>query len=180
MRNIAINIILLLLFAVAFIVGVFVGRGVDPNTEVIVKCDTMFVCKTDTIREYNVVEKTRNVVDTILLTVKDSVFVYLPISQFHFHKKDLFDLWVSGYKVKLDSFQIYNNERQTIITKTEERMVVDKCPSVYIGGNLSRADGLFSPSVVVGSTIGNKWLIGANIGYSKSVNYGVSVLYKIK
>jgi hypothetical protein len=180
MRGIASTIIVLLLLASIFFVGVWVGCNETTEPKVITKSDTLFVHKTDTIREYNVVEKTRTVVDTIRIAVKDSVFVYLPISQSHFHKKDVFDLWVSGYKVNLDSFQIYQNERQTIITNTEERVVVDNRQRIYVGGNLSHSDGFFAPSVAVSATIGRDWLVGANVGYSKSINYGVSVLYKIK
>lgn len=50
--------------------------------------------------------------DTI--TVHDTVFVYIPITQKVYHDS-LYTAWVSGYSAKLDSIELYNRERTIFI-----------------------------------------------------------------
>lgn len=40
-------------------------------------------------------------------TIRDTVFVYIPITQ-KVYRDSLYTAWVSGYSVKLDSIELYN------------------------------------------------------------------------
>lgn len=56
--------------------------------------------------------------DTI--TVHDTVFVYIPITQ-KVYRDSLYTAWVSGYSAKLDSIELYNRERTIFIHDKAKR-----------------------------------------------------------
>lgn len=82
-----------------------------------VVCDTVY--STDTVFCPVPVVSSELVIDSVYYpvflpgdTVHDTVFVYIPISQ-KVYKDSLYTAWVSGYRAKLDSIEVYQ-KTQTI------------------------------------------------------------------
>ena len=90
-----------------------------------VVCDTVY--STDTVFCSVPVASSETVIDSVYYpvflpgdTVHDTVFVYIPISQ-KVYKDSLYTAWVSGYRAKLDSIEVYQ-----------------KIQTIYIRDNLKR------------------------------------------
>ena len=108
----------ILLYIIGLIIGAFllslVWRRCADNTEIVT--DTIFkVVKVDhpivresTIVKYEVV-RLPIVKDTICDTIKDSVFVQVPIEQ-KVYSDSNYTAWVSGYRPRLDSIHITHKE----------------------------------------------------------------------
>lgn len=84
---------------------------------IVVTRDTVF--STDTVRPLIPVASNETVVRYLPYpaisqsdTVRDTVFVYVPITQ-KVYRDSLYTAWVSGYAAKLDSIELYNR-MQTI------------------------------------------------------------------
>ncbi len=86
----------------------------------------------------------------------DSVEVVIPITQTHY-QDSLYDMWVSGYRVSVDSMKLYVPKTCTVIeTKTEVRYEKRKPWSLNVGvGYGMTGDGRMQP--YVGVTVG--WTI---------------------
>lgn len=108
-----------LIYILGLIIGAFllslVWRRCADNTEVVT--DTIFkVIKVDrpivresTIVKYEVVQLPIVAKDTICDTIKDSVFVEVPIEQ-KVYSDSNYTAWVSGYHPRLDSISITHQE----------------------------------------------------------------------
>ena len=74
--------------------------------------------------------------------------VYVTIDQKHFHKDSLYDAWVSGYEVQLDSIKVY--QRTEKLTNFVNNKSKDKRWGIGVhAGYGASKDGL-SPYVGVG------------------------------
>lgn len=75
--------------------------------KIVVKHDTIII--KDTIIKPSTCYISTRQVDTILVSeldttvIHDTLFVYVPISHYHFHYPDTADIYVSGYNTKVDS-----------------------------------------------------------------------------
>lgn len=84
-----------------------------------VVCDTVF--STDTVFCPVPVANSETIIDSVYYpvflpgdTVHDTVFVYIPISQ-KVYKDSLYTAWVSGYRAKLDSIEVYQKTQTVYI-----------------------------------------------------------------
>lgn len=137
------------------LLNVFLYRGITRGTpsahDTIVQVDTIIEIDTIIVREPVVKKEIKVRVDTVYLAsvdtlVKvDSVQVAIPITQKHY-KDPVYDIWVSGYKPKLDSVSLYC-----------ERSAIYHTTTVYR-----------PPKIVLS--------VGPYVGYgNKGWNYGVAV-----
>ena len=53
-------------------------------------------------------------------TIRDTVFVYIPITQ-KVYRDSLYTAWVSGYSAKLDSIEVYNRMQTIMIREKVKR-----------------------------------------------------------
>jgi len=127
----------------------FVGRRTPTEVEII-KRDTITVTRIDTIRITKVREVEKRVVDTILVAVKDTIilndttYIQLPREQ-KIYTGENYKAWVSGYRPKLDSLNIYQKTIIKEITNTVER----KWGLGVMGGYGVTKEGL-SPYIGIG------------------------------
>lgn len=171
-----------ILYLSFFLLGVFVAYMTlrDNNRvqeRVVYVTDTLVVTKVDTFIQEKPKYITKRVVDTLYIESEGKVSVF-PIYQKHYSENGIYDAWVSGVQVSLDSIKTYNKtEYKTITnTKTIEREVKKIGLYPYIGvishnGNIGERIGLtlttkkrlmFSGEVGV---MNGKVYYGGNIGY---------------
>lgn len=143
------NTLIITLVIAVILASYFVGRRTPTEVEII-KRDTITVVKTDTIRITKVKEIEKKVVDTILVAVKDTIilndttYIQLPREQ-KIYTGENYKAWVSGYRPKLDSLNIYEKTIIKEVTNTIER----KWGLGVMGGYGATKEGL-SPFIGVG------------------------------
>ncbi len=143
------NALIITLVIALILASYFVGRRTPTEVEII-KRDTVTVVKTDTIRITKVKEIEKKVVDTILVAVKDTIilndttFIQLPREQ-KIYTGENYKAWVSGYRPKLDSLNIYQKTIIKEITNTVEK----KWGLGVMGGYGVTKEGL-SPYIGIG------------------------------
>ena len=141
-----------------------------------VTTDTLYIYKHDTIVIYEPKYITKKVVDTVY--INDTIPV--PISQTYYSEKNLYELWVRGYKTTLDSIKVYNKVEEKIITNNVVEKIYPQTDRLYVGGGFQTFSDTFIPYVGVSLATPKKVLIGANLGvYNNKAVYGVSVYYRI-
>lgn len=145
MKNTAIITLVIALVLASY----FVGRRTPTEVEII-RRDTITVVKTDTIRITKVREVEKKIIDTILVQVKDTIilndttFIQLPREQ-KIYEAENYKAWVSGYRPKLDSLNIYQKTIIKEVTNTIEK----NWGLGVMGGYGITKDGL-SPFIGVG------------------------------
>ena len=143
------NTLIITLVIALILASYFVGRRTPTEVEII-KRDTITVVKTDTIRITKVKEIEKRVVDTILVAVKDTIilndttYIQLPREQ-KIYTGENYKAWVSGYRPKLDSLNIYQKTIIKEVTNTIEK----NWGLGVMGGYGITKDGL-SPFIGVG------------------------------
>jgi hypothetical protein len=136
--------------------------------------DTVFSYHYETLYIEKPIIKDKCIIDTIYL--KDSVgnSFTIPIEQKKYSSQKLYDIWVSGFNVNVDSVKLYPLIRTE--TVTNERIVFDNNPKLYVFGGFNALQGDIIPKVGVSLSLKNKWLISPEIGfYKNNINYGISV-----
>lgn len=113
--------------------------------------DTVF--STDTVLFPVPVASSETVIDSVYYpvflpgdTVHDTVFVYIPISQ-KVYKDSLYTAWVSGYRAKLDSIEVYQ-----------------KIQTIYIRDKLKRKR--FGIGLQTGYGYPGGWYAGVGVNYN--------------
>lgn len=117
-------ILLLLLCAGSFWLGTQ-QKEIVESVKTVVELDTVFINapappsnvtpaepKIVYLTEY----KTDTVTNTIVKTERDSVMVYVPISDYTFEKDSLYKITARGYDVRLTAVELYNLNTTTTAT----------------------------------------------------------------
>lgn len=95
--------------AVSFFLGFTIQK--EKITEL---RDTVVITKIDTLKIIQPVFITETITDTLLvpvldtLIINDTIYQKLPITQRYYTEQAKYRAWVSGYKPRLDSIQIFN------------------------------------------------------------------------
>lgn len=158
------------------------GRKVEPIE--IKTTDTIIVYKYDTIVEYKTRYITERVLDTIFLpsqnTPSKTPSTPLLITQRHYSKPNLYDLWISGYKPTVDSIKVYQKTEYQTITNEITKEIYPKYWRMYLGVGFQAVSDTFILTVGITLTTPDKWAITANLGYyNKDLFYGAQIQYKL-
>lgn len=139
-------IMILALFACAFLAGLLVGGRRGSVPDVVVERDTTIVHDTDFVDRPVPVYITQVRTDTVrlalvdtshTLVVKDSAEVEVPITR-KVYEDSTYRAVVSGFRANLDSLWIYHTTKEITVTKTV------KMPPKHWGFDVT-----FGPSVLV-------------------------------
>lgn len=175
--------ILVVILAIALFLSLFYGKKIE--TIEIKTTDTIVVQKIDTIVEYKTRYIRERVVDTVLVkpsqnTPNTSLSNPLLITQRHYRKPNLYDLWISGYEPNLDSVKVYQKTEYHTITNEVKTEIYPKTWRLYGGGGFQAISDTFVPVLGLTLTTPNNWAITANLGYyNKDLFFGAQVQYKI-
>lgn len=155
-------------------------RGEKPVVTEKHTTDTTLVVKHDTTVVEKIAYKEKKIVDTVFVTVRDSIFVPIPISEYRFKEDGLFDITARGYEVSLSNVTVFPKTEYRTITNTVEKEVYRNSWNCYLGVGIWTFDREVVPTVNLMVKTRNKWLFGLNAGYyNKQLIYGGSVNYKI-
>lgn len=121
-------IIIALLVALAVIPSCCFDRRDSPDG---IRRDTVEVIRVDTFRDTVPAPVYEKIIDSFLIrvpvpvpipgdTVRDTVPIYLPITQ-KVYRDSLYTAYVSGYRAKLDSIEVYGRTRDITIRETPRR-----------------------------------------------------------
>lgn len=174
------------LIVIGLVVVLFLSlwNGRKVETIEIKTTDTIIVYKYDTIVEYKTRYITERVLDTIFLpsqnTPSKTPSTPLLITQRHYSKPNLYDLWISGYKPTVDSIKVYQKTEYQTITNEITKEIYPKYWRMYLGVGFQAVSDTFIPTVGITLTTPDKWAITANLGYyNKDLFYGAQIQYKL-
>lgn len=161
------------------IVALVLSFFIKPKTEFVTKIvegkpDTVVVVKHDTITRYKPRYIEKIITDTLYIT--DTILVR---EQKHYFEKDFYDIWISGYEPKLDSFRLYPKIEYRTVTNTITKTVEKQGWTLYAGGGIDSFSGVLAPKVSVSLATPRKSLITANLGYYGGLYYGFTIQKEI-
>ena len=122
--------------------------------------------KDSTIIDYNAMPIT----DFDTITIRDTIYISLPMIQYHFNVDDIADIWVKGYNVTMDStrFHLRECEINKIVTIQPRKLSIDA------GLMLSKTTGGWSMMTDIRGCyqINEKWqaFISLGVNFNSSVN----------
>lgn len=162
--------------------GMFLGyRFADDGKMIEKTTDTIYIERTDTIRfasEVDFTHKTEKVVETRYVEVHDTivkdsiVFMPIEITQKHYHKDSICDIWVSGYEPCLDSANIIQKER--IIIEKHYLPVSEYKNSIGVIGGINNCALMYQRN------IGRRFQVGGYVGsdYSGKTQAGINAGFR--
>lgn len=153
---------------------------IDENKK---ETDTIIVYKRDTIIEYSIKYITKKTTDTLYFPSNESGFTTIPIEQSYFSKPNIYDLWVSGYNVSVDSIKTYPQIIYKTINNNTTTFVVEKKWNFYAYLGINKFNSQWSPNIgIVAKSPKNIALCGLELGLDGKSNiyYGIKLGYKIK
>ena len=172
-----------ILGAICFVIGLMLGgmRRQTKTGNIMYKTDTIECVRLDTCKIIVPEYKYIRTVDTIIIKSDDGHSVSLPITQKHYAKDSVYDVWVSGYEPRLDSISIFERTKIQNVTNTIVRKEYDSKWETYLTlgfGNCAR-----EPSTEIGLTIKSpkRLLFGISAGTNRNRDfyYNFKIGYKI-
>ena len=133
----------------------------NGEERILYSTDTISIVRIDTVFIKEPVPVYKETVDTFYVHADDST-ARLPVEQFHYHENSLYDIWLSGYKPKLDSIRLYETFSERTITNNIYIRKDKWSLSPYAGLNVS--GGSFSPAVGLSVMSPKRWTFGLEAG----------------
>lgn len=179
MNNIKLHIAYLVVITVLVLVlGLVLKRPEKVITETKYLTDTTTVTKTDTVEVTKIVEVEKRVVDTTYIAVRDSILVPIPMSEYRFFQKGLYDITAYGYNVSLSNIIVFPKTVYQTVTNTVEKEVVVSNWNIYGGFGIWRFKDEWIPNIGLAVKAPKNLLFTANLGYyDKDLLYGGTVYY---
>lgn len=142
--------------------------------------DTLVIERIDTVTITKVKVIERPIHDTTYITIRDSIFVPIPLREYRFSEEGVFEFNVKGFDVSFISAQVYPNTITQVVTNTVETTNRENKSAIFIYGGFSFFGGSFFPKAGASISLKNKWLISGDIGLlNKEPIYGLHVGYNI-
>ena len=148
----------------------------NPDTIVrSITSDTVLLVKRDTVFIERPVYVERTTIDTVYIENGNGK-LSLPVEKLRYSEDGIFDIWVSGIKASLDSVRFYAPTVERTVTRT---VTVERKPSwacvPYMG--FKAFEGTVSPNIGLMLETPKSWVLGAEIGYSKThkTHWGVNI-----
>ena len=179
MNNIKLHIAYLVVITVLVLVlGLVLKRPEKVITETKCLPDTTFITKIDTVEVTKIVEVEKRVVDTTYITVRDSVLVPIPMNEYRFFQKGLYDITAYGYNVSLSNIIVFPKTVYQTVTNTVEKEVLVTNWNIYGGFGIWRFKDEWIPNVGLAIKAPKNLLFTVNLGYyDKSLLYGGTAYY---
>lgn len=182
MNNKRVHIIYLAIVSVLVIMlGLVLRRPEKVIVETKYLTDTTTVTNIDTVEVIRVIEVEKTVTDTAYITVRDSIFVPVPISTYRFSEEGLYDITAHGFNVSLSNVTVYPKTVYRTVTNTVEKQVLARKWEIYGGFGLWRFRQEWMPNIGLAIKTPKNLLFTANLGYyDRSLLFGGTVYYNLK
>lgn len=179
MNNIKLHIVYLVVITVLVLVlGLVLKRPEKVITETKHLTDTTTVTKIDTVEVTKIVEVEKRVVDTTYITVRDSILVPIPMSEYRFFQKGIYDITAHGYNVSLSNIIVFPKTVYQTVTNTVEKEVLVTNWDIFGGFGIWRFKDEWIPNVGFAIKAPKNLLFTVNLGYyDKSLLYGGTAYY---
>ena len=144
--------------------------------------DTIILTKYDTVVYKQPVYITKRIIDTVYIQDKDGHVASIPISSYFYHEDNVYDLWVKGFNVNVDSIKLYPQTKFVNIVNNVEVDRYVKRRDLYASVGFKRFSNKIQPNVGLLLKTKKEAIIGAEIGYdcNNSFYYGFTYGFKIK
>lgn len=168
-------------FIIGILILIIVININNPfEEETIIKTDTLYITKYDTIKEYYPKYIYKKTIDTILIYMKDSSKVEIPIEEKYYKKDNSYELWITGYQPNLRSINVFNKTEYKTITNTITNTIYKYSWRGYANARFSTFDGKVIPSIGFTIISPKSVLLGAEIGVlDNNPVYSISFGYKL-
>lgn len=169
-----------IIIAILLAVIVFCLFGKKGQTEVVERrfIDTVVVIRVDTVHAEPVLISER-VVDTVYVESASGGSAALPITQ-RFYSSDEYQAWVSGYKPRLDSINVFRKVVTNTVHETTVREIYPKHFDLFVTAGGMAAKGDFAPNIGLTMKFKNDVLLGGTVGYyGGNAYYSLSLGYKL-
>ena len=168
----------LIIAVLVIVLGLVLRRPEKVITETKYITDTTTIEKIDTVEVTKIVEVEKKVVDTTYITVRDSILVPIPMSEYRFFQKGLYDITAYGYNVSLSNIIVFPKTVYQTVTNTVEKEVVVNNYEIFLGLGIWRFKDEWIPNIGLAVRAPKNLLFTANLGYyDKSLLYGGTVYY---
>ena len=169
---------LVIIAVLVLVLGLVLKRPERVITETKYLTDTTTVTKIDTVEVTKIIEVEKRVVDTTYITVRDSILVPIPMSEYRFFQKGLYDITAYGYNVSLSNIVVFPKTVYQTVTNTVEKEVLVTNWDVFGGFGIWRFKDEWIPNVGLALKAPKNLLFTANLGYyDGSLLYGGTVYY---
>ena len=169
---------LVIIVVLVLVLGLVLKRPEKVITETKYLTDTTTVTKIDTVEVTKIVEVEKRIVDTTYITVRDSILVPVPMSEYRFFQKDLYDITAHGYNVSLSNIIVFPKTVYHTVANTVEKEVVVSNWNIYGGFGIWRFRDEWIPNIGLAVKAPKNLLFTANLGcYDKDLLYGGTVYY---
>jgi hypothetical protein len=166
MSKLKLHIVYLVIIAVlALILGLVLKRPEKVITETKYLTDTTFVERIDTVEITKIVEVEKRVVDTTYIIVRDSILVPIPLSEYRFFQKGLYDITAYGYNVSLSNITVFPKTVYQTVINTVEKEVMITSWDIYGGFGIWRFKEEWIPNIGLAVKAPKNLLFTANLGY---------------
>lgn len=179
MSNIKLHIAYsVIIVALVIVLGLVLKRPEKVITETKYITDTTTVERVDTVEVNKIVEVEKRVVDTTYITVRDSILVPIPMSEYRFFQKGLYDITAYGYNVSLSNIIVFPKTVYQTVTNTVEKEILVNNWNIYGGFGVWRFKGEWMPNIGLAIKAPKNLLFTANLGYyDKALLCGGTVYY---
>lgn len=141
--------------------------------------DTVYIVKLDTIKVKIPTLITKTITDTLYLENGENGFTPIEISQ-KYYKDSLYEAWVSGFRTKLDSINVFSKTTEKVITNTVTKEIYVKKTDLFVNTGVDYLDNQFVPKIGLSVKFRNDLMLGGEVGiYNKKPVYGIRLGYKI-
>lgn len=180
-NNIKFHILYIAIIAILSVVlGISFSRPIKEIEVVKHITDTTTIEKVDTLIITKIKEVEKVVTDTTYLVYRDSIYVPIPMSEYRFYQKGLYDITAHGYNVSLSNVAVYPKTVTHTVTNTIEKEIIVNQWDIYLGGGIWRYGGEWIPNISATIKAPKNLLFGVNLGYyDYGLLFGGSVQYKL-
>lgn len=146
----------------------------NGEERILYSTDTISIVRIDTVFIKEPVPVYKETVDTFYVHADDST-ERLPVEQFHYHENSLYDIWLSGYKPRLDSIKLYETSSQKIITNNVYISKKSWAISPYVGINVSKS--AYRPMIGISFLSPKRWMLNVEMGLDEQnhTQYGLRI-----
>lgn len=173
--------ILIAIIALLSLIGAFfLGRYSVKDPEVVFTSDTTKLTLVDTVMFPNPVVDYEVILEEVYIEVMNGDSIVLPVTQ-KYYSSPYYDIWVSGYKPRLDSARVFN-KTEVVTINNENTKVIEKGYSwgLYANGGAWMIGKKVMPYVGLRLSTPSRWDFGANVGIiDNDITYSLNLGYKI-